>query len=129
MLIISLVVSLVRSVVSDPSSAPSAAATVPTSAPTATHEELGFYGDYKFSFRRQGEKVEAVFFPKMLPRNDAIVIGATRKVIKQVFNEDVSDIPTVVGRSIKFSGPSHSFMVMLVKEDTGEVHSLVIERK
>lgn len=107
---------------SKPSPAPSAAP------PEFEPEVQGAYEDYKYTFRKQGEKVAALFLPKMLPRNDAIFISATRHVIKQAFNEEVSSSPTVAGRAIKFSGPSHSFLVVPIKQDTGEVHSLTVER-
>lgn len=103
---------------------------VPAVAPAlpATPEEIGFYGDYRYSFQRQGEKVAALFQPKMLPHSDVMFIAATRQIISQAFSEDVSASPTLVGKLIKFTGPKHVFMVTMIKEGTGEIHTLVIER-
>jgi hypothetical protein len=91
-------------------------------------EEIGFYLDYKYSFKREGNKVAALFLPKMLPHNDEIFIGATRKVIKQAYGKEVSASPTLVGKEIKFTNGRDTFYVLPFKEDTGEIHSLVIRQ-
>jgi len=105
---------------------------LPASNSTPTVElvasETGFYLDYKYTVMKKDGKIAALFQPKMLPRNDEIFIGATRKVIKQGFSEDTYKEPFLVGKSIMFPGSSCVYAVVPIKEDTGEVHSLVIER-
>jgi hypothetical protein len=101
---------------------------------TATVEsvssETGYYRDYKFTLMKKpsDNQIVALFQPKMLPSNNEIFIGATRQVISQAFGKEVSGIPTRVGTEIKFSNDTDSFYVLPVKEDTGEIHSLVIRQ-
>lgn len=90
----------------------------------------GFYLDYKFTIMKKDTetKIVALFQPKMIPRNDEIFIGATRKVIEQAYNETTSKEPFPVGKAIFFPCSSGAYAVIPIKEDTGEVHSLVIEK-
>lgn len=101
-----------------------------TASPEPVSSETGYYLDYKFTLMKKGsdDKVVALFQPRMLPHNDIALIGATRKVISQAYGKEISSDPVLVGKEIKFTSGKDSFYVMPVKEDTGEIHTLVIRR-
>ena len=91
------------------------------------------FDDYKYQYKREGERTVAIFAEKFLPRNDTIVVGAIRAVVKQTYNENLTGSPSLKQQGelnkIYFEGKKSNFYVNLIKQDTGEVHSLVIERE
>lgn len=93
------------------------------------------FGTYRYSWQRTGERVAATFAPRMLPRNDAVVIGAMRHVAMNSFNADLSDaqpelVPSAMGVNVlRFVSAGKVYDFTIIKEDTGEVHSFVIERQ
>lgn len=89
-------------------------------------EKSGDYQGYAYTFKSDGAKTVALFVPKFLPRDDTIVVGAIRDVIKRAYNDDANGSPRLVDRAIRVDSKSKGYSVTLVKEDTGEVHSLVI---
>jgi hypothetical protein len=102
---------------------------VSTAAPAAyTLEDSGFVADLKYTFARKEDKTVALFLPKMIPRNDEIMILATNKVINHAYGERVIGRPKPDGIRLSYFGETHNFMVMIIKEDTGEIHTLSIER-
>lgn len=90
------------------------------------------FGPYAYTYQNYGTKTVAVFVPKFLPRDDTIVVGAIRDVIKRSYKDDASGSPglTDLGgtKSIRIDSKAHGYLVTPVKEDTGEVNSLVIEQ-
>lgn len=102
----------------------------PTRTPTdplaSVPEKTGNYQGYAYTFKSDGAKTVALFLPKFLPRDDTIVVGAIRDVIKRAYDDDASGSPRLVDRAIRVDSKGKGYMVTLVKEDTGEVHSLVI---
>ncbi|MCC7178436.1 MAG: hypothetical protein IT177_08600 [Acidobacteria bacterium] len=101
---------------------PTAARTPPPSA----HQ--GAYGAFQFTYTSQGDSVVATFTP-MLPADDATVLGAVRAVAGRAFGVDLTNSATrLEGREIALSTPNGVFYAMLVKQDTGQVHSIRIRR-
>lgn len=92
--------------------------------------ETGYFRNYKFTLMKKPaeNQIVALFQPKMLPSNNEIFIGAARQIISQAFGKEVSGVPTRDGKEIKFSNDTDSFYVLPVKEDTGEIHSLIIRQ-
>jgi hypothetical protein len=112
-------------VIVPPVQTPSVAATAKT-----VSTESGSVGSYKFTLmRKDSESVVALFQPVMLPRNDAIMIVATQTVIKQAFGDEVSNRPEADGQELRYQSKSHEYGVIIIKEDTGEIHTLVIRQK
>lgn len=98
-------------------------------APVAyTLNEAGTVSNYKYSVKREGEKSVALFYPIMIPRNDEIMIAATNKVIWHAYGEKTIGTPKPDGIQLRYFGETHNFMVTIIKEETGEIHTLVIER-
>lgn len=88
---------------------------------------------YPFYYKREGGKTAAVFAPKLLPRDDSTVVAAIREVIKLDYREDANGNPSLTNEGgsnlIRIDSEKGRFYVLLVKEDTGEIHSFVIERR
>jgi hypothetical protein len=105
-------------------------ATNSTTTVESASSETGYYRDYKFTLMKKPSEnqIVALFQPKMLPANNEIFIGATRQIISQAFGKEVSGVPTRDGKEIKFSNNTDSFYVLPVKEDSGEINSLVIRQ-
>lgn len=112
--------------------APGMASATPATAPAA--EGAGSFGRYNFTYLNRGNRTVALFLSPKLPRDDSIFLGATKAVIKAAHNEAVIGEPEMVpwtheGRPInglRLTGVRHAYVVIPVKEDTGEIHSLVI---
>jgi len=92
---------------------------------------VGSYSNFSFTYQKQNNKVGVTFSP-MLPRNDEIVIGAMKAVVKTVFGEEIaaSSQPHLVDRGgvniIVLSGDGTDYLFLLIKEDTGEIHSFSV---
>lgn len=96
-----------------------------TPAPSAPSlEQVGYYLDYKYSFIKDGDRVTALFLPKILPADDAVVMGAVKRVISQAYGKEISSTPKIINRELVIDG----FYVMIVKESTGEINSLIIHQ-
>ena len=120
------------------SSAPLPSNTVVTEKATATpipasspSEEIkADYKGYPYSFKREGDKTVALFVTRFLPRDDTIVTGAIRDVISRSYKDDAGGAPRLVdwnaSRAIRVDSKTKGYIVVPVKEDTGEIHSLVI---
>lgn len=105
-----------------------ARATTPVGAPYSL-DDSGFVGDLQYTLSRKGEKTVALFQPKMIPRSDVAMILATSKVINHAYGERVVGSPKLEGNKIVYSGETYKFSVTIIKEDTGEIHTLVIDRQ
>lgn len=91
------------------------------------------FENYNYNYKKEGEKTVAMFPEKFLPRDDKVVVGAIRDVIKRAYNDNVTSSPSLKNRGgvnkIFIESKKSDYYVTLVKEDTGEVHSLIIERE
>jgi hypothetical protein len=98
-------------------------------------QEAEFNG-YPYSYKREGDRTIAMFVKRFLPRDDTIVVGAIRDVIRRAYKEEANGSPYLVDwnangtatRAIRVDGAKSGFIVLPVKEDTGEIHSLSITR-
>jgi hypothetical protein len=94
------------------------------------------YKGYPYSYKREGDTTVAMFVKRFLPRDDKIVVGAIRDVIRRAYKEEASGTPYLVDttttgaatRSIRVDSAKNGYLVVPVKEDTGEIHSLTITR-
>jgi hypothetical protein len=95
------------------------------------------YGTYSYTYKLEGNTAAAAFMPRFLPRDDKIVVGAIRDVIRHAFKEETYGAPYLVDtttgsgvavRAVRVDGVKNGFVIVPVKEDTGEVHSLTITR-
>jgi len=70
-----------------------------------------------------------------LPRNDAIVIGAMVDLIKKIYGKPkiVDLTPRIIRRRginlFQFEGIDYNYLFLLIKQDTGEVHSFSLWRE
>lgn len=95
------------------------------------------YNGYPYSYKREGDTTVAMFVKRFLPRDDTIVVGAIRDVIRRAYKEETHGAPYLVDatttggtatRGIRVDGAKNGYVVIPVKEDTGEIHSLTITR-
>lgn len=95
------------------------------------------YNGYPYSYKREGDTTVAMFVKRFLPRDDTIVVGAIRDVIRHAYKEETYGAPYLVdatttggtaARGIRVDGAKNGYVVVPVKEDTGEIHSLTITR-
>ncbi len=95
------------------------------------------YNGYPYSYKREGDTTVAMFVKRFLPRDDTIVVGAIRDVIRRAYKEEASGAPYLVDatttggtatRGIRVDSAKNGYVVVPVKEDTGEIHSLTITR-
>lgn len=113
--------------------------TQPTT-PTKSQSDLaagGFkeasYLSYKYTYKREGEMVIAMFHQNFLPRIDSILVGASKHVIKEAFSASALGDGYLVNSGgvnvIRLDGDGHAFDILPIKEDTGEIHTLRIDRR
>ena len=108
----------------------------PTKRPPAKsqREGKGKYGRHTYTYLRDGDRYAVTFRP-FLPRDDGIVIGAMLEVINNVYGKHlgVDLTPELVPREganlVRFKGKKHYYYFLLIKEDTGEVHSFMMWRE
>jgi hypothetical protein len=104
----------------DSGSAPSAVQ------PRAGTDSQGVFGPHRYFYTKQDGIVAATFTP-FLPRNDATVIGAIRSVVRSAYGANINAVsPVLAGQEIAFASPTTTYYVTLVKQTSGEVHSLTI---
>ena len=122
---------------SSPTESPSAtiipdqAKTSPTTSKTSMSESE--YDGYPYSYKNEGDTTIAMFVKRVLPRDDKVFVGAVRHVIRQAYNEETSGTPYLVdtnsgAKAIRIDSEKHGYVVLPVKEDTGEINSLRIEQ-
>lgn len=125
-----------------PATAESVAASSPSpnplnnsSAPNAASDEKeSDYKGYHYFYKQDGNKTVALFAKRFLPRDDTIVVGAIRDVIRKVYKEETYGEPyvqnTTAGgtavRAIRVDGSKYGYLVVPIKEDSGEINSLTI---
>lgn len=92
----------------------------------------GNFNQYKFTYRRTGHQVVALFSSPKLPYVDATVVGAAREVISVAYGDRPQTFPRpatwdyegVERRAIKLEGQNHEFVFVPIK-DNGDIRSLV----
>ena len=119
--------------VSSPSPTPtSTAASVENPAQKSAGENKAEYRGFPYTFKKDGNKTVALFLPRFLPRDDKTFIGATLDVIKRSYEDTADSNARLVHsggtRLIRLSSKKNGYLVMPVKEDSGEIHSIVIEQ-
>jgi len=86
--------------------------------------------EFPYSCRPDGNKSVATFEKKLLPGNGNIVVGAIRDVIGRCFNDTVDTAPRLAGvgveQVIRVESKTHRYVVVPIKDDTGDIHSLMI---
>jgi len=84
-------------------------------------------GTFRF-FEMSDGRVVARFLP-MVPRNDQALARAIGLAVLNAFEDVVTSAPRLNGRWIVVRSKQHTYRVMTVKEDTGETHSMLIEKR
>lgn len=92
----------------------------------------GSYLDYDYLIlNEKGDNRYAATFTPFLPHSDQIVTIMALEMIKQTYgNHKVTDlVPTLVERNginvMRFTGVDYDFFFLVIKEDTGEIHSMI----
>lgn len=87
---------------------------------------------YPYSYKKDGEKTVATFGAKLLPWDRDILAGAIRDIIYRSYGDRVDSAPHIEGtgsaQTIRIAGSKHQYVVVPVREPTGEIHSLIITR-
>lgn len=105
-----------------------------TSQQQAAQERKGTYSDqsgkqYQYTVGQQDSKYAATFDP-LLPRDDATVIGAMLELANTTYGKNtITNLqPQPVEKDgknlIMFESTGGNYYFLLVKQDTGEVHSI-----
>jgi len=88
------------------------------------------FNGYAYSYKKDGQKTVATFVKKLLPPDDKVVIGATWAVIERSYGDKADSAPRLEGTGaeqvIRVDGKKHGYIVVPIKETTGEIHSLII---
>ena len=88
------------------------------------------FDGYRYSYKKDGEKTVATFGAKLLPWG--LAAGAVRDVIARSYGDRVDSAPQIEGKgsaqTIRISGNKHQYIIVPVREPTGEVQSLIITR-
>ena len=107
-------------------STPPSTGSSPTPTPLAEIASgTGEYAGHTYTWSQTSDGVTATFSP-FLPRNDDIVVGAMKHLVNTVYHVDLADaVASLEGRFIVLGSGTQRYRFLLVKEDTGEVHSIV----
>lgn len=97
---------------------------------TPSEEKKAEYRGYRYTYVKEGNTTAALFLPKFLPRDDTIFLGATQDIIRRSYKESVSSNASIVDwngtRAIRVDSKNHGYIVVPVKEDTGEINSITV---
>jgi hypothetical protein len=112
---------------------------LPTSTPSYGNQLESFpektsrWEKLEYSYKTDGKMTIALFYKNFIPRNDQIFVAATKDVIKKSFKDDATGTPSLAehdGQSkVRIDSSKYTYYILPVKQDTGEVHSLVISRE
>jgi len=97
-------------------------------------EGYGRFMKYRYSFGFTNNSYIITYTP-FLPRDDAIVIGAMLDAINNIYGKHkiIDFKPRFVNRNgikyISFTGIDFNYLFLLIKQDTGEVHSFSLFRE
>lgn len=97
-----------------------------------TAVKQGKFLEYNYTIIQEGggNRYTATFTP-FLPRDDMVIKGMMFEIVKQIYGKNtVRDLqPKIVERNgqnlLLLEGVKTNYLFLLVKEDTGEVHSFV----
>jgi guanyl-specific ribonuclease Sa len=88
------------------------------------------FNGYPYSYKTDGGKTVATFGTKLLPADRDIVASAIRDIIYRSYGDRVDAAPHIEGtgsaQTIRIDGSKHKYIVVPIKEPTGEIHSLII---
>jgi hypothetical protein len=88
------------------------------------------FNGYPYSYKKDGKKTVAIFDAKLLPWDSDLIAGAIRDVIDRSYGDKVDSAPRLVGsgaeRSIRIASKKHEYVVVPIRESTGEARSLII---
>lgn len=74
---------------------------------------------------RDGQLV--VTFTDFIPRSDAAFVAAVAGLVQKIFGEGIDAASgRLVGREVAFQSATRTYLVLPVKQDSGEIHSLTI---
>lgn len=103
---------------------------VPSPTPATVSVTKGTYLDYEYEILKQeGEDKTVVTFTPFLARNDGVLKGAMIKVMSDIYGKHklVDLEPKLTQRNgtglIYYTGEDYNYYFLIIKEDTGEVHS------
>jgi hypothetical protein len=106
------------------------AAVSPSKTVSSSVRERFSAASFPYSCKNDGSKTVASFDKKILPRNGNVVVGAIRDVIGRCFGEEVDVPPHIAGvgaeQVIRVESRSHRYVIVPIKSDAGEIHSLII---
>lgn len=107
----------------------SAVAVSPNGAAAERDVQAEFRG-YAYSYRKDGGKTVASFLKKPLPRDGDLVVGAVRDIIARSYGDTVDTHPRLVGsgaeQTIRVDTNAHRYIIVPIKSEAGEIHSLMI---
>ena len=87
------------------------------------------FDGFPYSYKKDGTKTVATFGSKVPGPGDDIV-GAIRDIIERSYGDQANAAPRRVGvgaeQSIRIAGNKHQYVVVPIKEATGEIRSLII---
>jgi hypothetical protein len=87
------------------------------------------FSGHAYSYKKDGKKTVAMFDPNPLSAGDDVV-GVIGDVIERSFADKVTAAPRRVGsgaeQGIRVDGEKHKYIIVPIKDPTGEIHSLII---
>ncbi len=96
-------------------------------------EGSGKFNQYKFSYKRTGDEVEASFKSPRLPRSDALVVAAAREVIVTAYEDKSENFPRPIlwnyqgadVNAIYLEADNFEYVFVPAKTDGGKIDSLI----
>lgn len=93
----------------------------------------GKFNQYKFTYQRTGDQVEASFKSPRLPRQDAVVVAAAREVIVVAYEDKSDNFPRPIlwnyqgadVNAIYLEADKFEYVFVPVRADGGEINALV----
>ena len=93
----------------------------------------GKFNQYKFTYQRTGDQVEASFKSPRLPRSDAVVVAAAREVIVAAYEDKSENFPRPIlwnhrgadVNAIYLEADKFEYVFVPVRADGGEINALV----
>lgn len=87
------------------------------------------FNGYAYSYKKDSKKTVATFAGNLPPDRD-VVVGAIRDVIARSYGDKIDSALRLAGsgaeQSMRIASKKHQYVVVPVREATGEIHSLII---
>lgn len=87
-------------------------------------------GGYPYSYKKDGGKTVATFAPKLLLADEDILTAAARDIIYRSYRDKTAPALRIEGsgpaETLRIDGSNHQYIVVPIKEPTGEIRSLMI---